>query len=334
MPLVSICIPAYNAEPFIAGTLESAFNQDYPHLEIIVSDDCSTDRTAEIVRNYEARGVRLIPQEKNLGMHANWNAVIRASSGKYVVKLDADDLLEPQYVSSMVTTLEAHPNVAFSHCACRLIDADSNFLGYERSIHGSFIRRGLDEWPRYVFGPMAVNIVTLRRSAYENVGGYDEGFAYSGDWKMHRDLLKIGDVYYNDQVMASYRVHAIGKKGLALIGARENLMHFEDMERHWPLGVPGKNRLLANARRRMAVGLVMAAAQAEPSEARELLRFLSLYGSFLSARLLALLLTMGGSGIINSYCYYKLHLRQVVKKLLYKLPESSIIVGIPSKPQP
>ncbi|MBM4275125.1 MAG: glycosyltransferase family 2 protein, partial [Deltaproteobacteria bacterium] len=75
--LVSICIPAYNAQRFIAATLESALRQDYPNLEIIVSDDGSADRTAEIVQAYGSRGVRLIRQARNLGMTGNMNAVIR-----------------------------------------------------------------------------------------------------------------------------------------------------------------------------------------------------------------------------------------------------------------
>src|SRR5208282_2551149 len=215
IPLVSICIPAYNTERFIAETLESALGQDYPNCEIIVSDDCSTDHTPEIVQNYAGRGVGLIRQEKNLGMYGNCNAVIKPSNGKFICKLDADDLLEPHYISSMAAVMESNPEVAFAHCACRLIDAEGKLLGYERSIHGSFIRQGLDEWSRYVFGSRAVNIVMIRRASYNAVGGYDERFSYSGDWKMHRDLLKLGYVFYNDAILASYRAHGTGKKGVS-----------------------------------------------------------------------------------------------------------------------
>ena len=254
-PLVSICIPAYNAERFISQTVESALAQDYPNLEIIVSDDCSIDRTQIILQVYNTKGVRLIKQNQNLGMHGNWNAVIRSSHGKYIVKLDADDLLAPQYVSNMVSIMEAYPEVTFSHCGCRLIDAEGRFLGYERSIRGSFIGKGFKEWPRYVLGSRAVNIVMLRRSAFDSVGGYDERFRYSGDWKMHRDLLQLGDVFYNDQILASYRSHSVNKTGVRLLQAKEHLMHLEDMAQNWPPSVPGKDRLLAQAQRIFAMGL-------------------------------------------------------------------------------
>lgn len=332
LPLVSICIPAYNAERFIAETLESALRQDYPMTEIIVSDDCSTDHTAEIVRQYEGHGVNLLTHGKNLGRYPNCNAVILGSSGDYICKLDADDLLAPEYISSLVSVMEAHPQVAFAHCACRLIDADGKFLGYERSVHGSFIRNGLEEWPRYVYGPRAINIVMLRRSAFDAVGGYDERFAYSGDWKMHRDLLGIGDVFYHDKILASYRVHSVGKTGVQLMQAREHLMHLDDMDSNWPNAVPGKYRLLARARYGNALGLVRNAARTSPDEAKELLKFLPDYGNFISVRILAEMVRIGGSPFLRWYIKNKLWLRQRVKGLLYKDPGS--INQTPSLSQP
>ncbi len=320
LPLVSICIAAYNAATFIADTLKSALAQDYPHLEIVVSDDGSTDRTREIVQTYEPNGIRFLRQEKTLGIHGNYNAAFRASTGKYVCNLDHDDLLEPDYVSTMVQAMESNSQISFAHSACRLIDAEGNFLGYERSIHGSFIRSGLDEWPRYVFGPRAVNRVMIRRSAFEAVGGYDERFAVSGDWKMHRDLLKLGYVFYCDKVLTSFRSHSVGKTGRRLLLAKDVLLHLQDMEQCWPLEVPGKAKLLLRARRRLAMGQVMAAADAGPQEAEELLRFLPLFGNFFRVRLLAQLIKLGGSGLIIIYCGYKSRLRQRIKNLLYKNP--------------
>jgi glycosyltransferase involved in cell wall biosynthesis len=322
-PLVSICIPAYNAERFIAATLESALAQDYPHFEIIVSDDCSTDRTLEILSDYAHTGVQVISQPRNLGMHANWNAVIRASNGKYVCKLDADDLLEHSYVSSMLQVMEDHQTIAFSHCACRLIDVEGKFMGYERSIKGSFIRNGLQEWPRYVFGPRAVNIVMIRRSAYEKVSGYDEKFAYTGDWKMHRDLLQIGDVFYNDSILASYRVHSLNKLGIKLLQAKEHLMHLEDMARNWPLSVAGKNRLLKKAYRLYAYELVKSMSTVSTKEAHNIYKFLPKYGYYWGPYLMAKLIRIGGGPLIRNYNNCKLMLRQVIKSFLYDQPRNT-----------
>ncbi|MFI5329505.1 MAG: glycosyltransferase family 2 protein [Desulfobaccales bacterium] len=331
-PLVSICIPAYNAERYITDTLESVLRQDYANLEIIVSDDRSTDHTPEIVQAYERRGVRLIRQAQNLGMTANMNAVIAPSRGKYVVKLDGDDLLEPKYVSSLVPIMESHPRVSFAHCACYLMDGDGKSLGYERSIHGSFIRSCSEEWPRYVFGPRAIHILMVRRTAFEAVGGYDESFIRSQDWKLMRDLLKVGDICYDDRLLARYRHHSAGKPGLQLLRAQAHLQHLDDMEKNWPPAVPGKARLLHRARRHLARWLlVQAAAQADRQEALKLLHYLPQYGNFLDVSILGHLVRSGGSGIILSYYRQKIRLRQAVKKLFYKSPDlagqTAIVAG-------
>jgi hypothetical protein len=318
LPLVSICIPAYNAAPFIAETLKSALGQDYPSLEIVVSDDCSTDDTVQVVRGFAGQGVRLIRQPQNLGRAGNLNAVIRASAGKYVCKLDADDLLGPDYLSSLVPVMEAHPNITFAHCACRLIDGGGNFKGYARSISGSFLRPGLREWPRYVFGSKAVNIILIRRAAFETVGGYDRRFGYSQDWKMMRELLRLGDVYYHDRVLASYRVPAWGKPGVRVLQAREHLLQLEDMDLNWPPEVPGKDRLLPAARRQLARDAARAAAFVTPEEAKAILSYLPRYGNYFEVRVLARLVRLGGAGLIRAYVHGKAWLRQGVKQFLYQ----------------
>ncbi|HSR30420.1 MAG TPA: glycosyltransferase [Anaerolineae bacterium] len=318
IPLVSICIPAYNAQRFVAETLESALEQTYPNIEIVVSDDCSTDRTAEIVKQYESKGIRLIRQPTNLGRYGNANAVIRASKGEYVLKLDADDLVDPDHITQQATVMQAYPQVVFAHVACRLIDADGKFIGYERSIHGSFIRTGAEEWPRYVSGPRAVNIVTLRRSAFDQIGGYDERYTYSGDWTMHRALLRIGDVFYNDNVLASYRAHSVGKAGIRLIQAQEHLMHLEDMERDWPPEVAGKQRLLKRARLKLGLAVARSAAHCESHERAQVLAYLPEYGNGWQIKLLARFVRLGGAPLVRQYYESQLLMRQVVKSFLYR----------------
>jgi glycosyltransferase involved in cell wall biosynthesis len=319
-PLVSICIPAYNAEQFIAETLESALRQTYPNIEIIVSDDDSSDRTAEIVREREPQGVRLLGQPRNLGRYGNCNAVIRTSSGKYVLKLDADDLIEPEHVAEQVAVMEAHSEVVFAHCACRLVDRDGGFIGYERSIGGSFIRAGVKEWPRYVIGSRAVNVVMIRRSAFDQVGGYDERYHYSGDWAMHRALLRIGDVYYNDRVLASYRVHDVGKEGIQRLQAYERLMHLESMESDWPPEVPNKDRLLRRARRRLAIVTVFGAAKSTGRERQEILDLITRYTEDADINLLAALVRHGGAFAIRAYVIVRNRLRLRFKSLILALP--------------
>ena len=103
-PLVSICVPAYDAARHVAEALDSALAQTYPHVEVIVVDDGSTDGTGEILRAYEDRGARVIRQA-NAGQCAAANRAFRASRGALVKFFDADDVLAPDHVARQVARL-------------------------------------------------------------------------------------------------------------------------------------------------------------------------------------------------------------------------------------
>jgi glycosyltransferase involved in cell wall biosynthesis len=103
-PLVSILIPAYNAERWIAGAVQSAVDQTWRRKEIIVIDDGSTDRTAEVVRRFACKGVTLV-STKNQGQCAAVNHGYRLSQGDYIQELDADDLLAPGKIERQLAAL-------------------------------------------------------------------------------------------------------------------------------------------------------------------------------------------------------------------------------------
>lgn len=102
---VSILIPAYNAAPFLAQTLESALQQDWPNLEIIVVDDGSRDDTLAIAQTYAGTKVRVATQP-NRGASAARNHAFSLASGTYIQYLDADDLLHPQKISAQMACLQ------------------------------------------------------------------------------------------------------------------------------------------------------------------------------------------------------------------------------------
>ncbi len=100
-PLVSILIPAYNAENWIASTIKSAVDQTWPNKEIIVIDDGSTDKTAEIARRFSAKNVKIVSTE-NRGLPAAVNYAYQLSQGDYIQELDSDDLLAPDKIEKQL----------------------------------------------------------------------------------------------------------------------------------------------------------------------------------------------------------------------------------------
>jgi glycosyltransferase involved in cell wall biosynthesis len=103
-PLVSILIPAYNAEPFIAQTLESALAQTWPRTEIIVVDDGSSDRTFDVARQFASDRVTVVTQ-RNKGAAAARNYAVSLSRGDFIQWLDADDLLAPDKISRQLEAI-------------------------------------------------------------------------------------------------------------------------------------------------------------------------------------------------------------------------------------
>lgn len=109
MPLVSIVIPAYNAERFLRASLDSIISQSYPVKEILVMDDASTDGTEAIARSYGDR-LTYYKQARNRGQFGNVDDGIALARGKYIAVYHADDIYLPEIVAQEVAFLEAHPD--------------------------------------------------------------------------------------------------------------------------------------------------------------------------------------------------------------------------------
>lgn len=110
-PLVSILLPAYNAELFIISALESILNQTYSNLEIIVINDGSTDNTEQIINTLTDDRIKLINNDNNLGLIKTLNKGIDFCNGKYIARMDADDISYPTRIEKQVSTMEENPSV-------------------------------------------------------------------------------------------------------------------------------------------------------------------------------------------------------------------------------
>ena len=116
MPLVSVAVVTYNSSKTVVETLDSIFNQTYPNLELIVSDDCSPDNTVEICREWieahKERFVRteMLTVEKNTGVSANMNRGADACKGEWVKDIAGDDVLLPDCVETYVEYVREHPD--------------------------------------------------------------------------------------------------------------------------------------------------------------------------------------------------------------------------------
>jgi len=114
-PLVSILIPSFNREDYIAATLESALSQTHTNIEVIICDNASTDSTASIVRSFVKRDPRVFffEQEKNLGPVLNWEECLKRAKGVYTHILWSDDLVEPRFLEETLALFKEQNDLAF-----------------------------------------------------------------------------------------------------------------------------------------------------------------------------------------------------------------------------
>ena len=133
MPKISIIIPLYNANRYIAGTLQSVLKQTYSNFEVIIVDDGSTDRGVEICQAFNDPRIKIIRQA-NRGLPGARNTGIRHAQGDYIALLDSDDLWSPHKLDRHISHLEQNPDVGISFCYSEFIDESDKRLGlYQKS---------------------------------------------------------------------------------------------------------------------------------------------------------------------------------------------------------
>jgi glycosyltransferase involved in cell wall biosynthesis len=190
-PPVTIGVAAYNCEPFIAETLESILAQDYPNRKIVVSDNASTDRTGEIVRSFEARGVRYHRQPENLGPGENFNWILREAQTSLVAVYHGDDVYLPSIVSREVAFLLDHPEAGAVFALDTQIDEGNRPIGESR-LPEELTGRTLFQFPETLFLVMRFGnnflrcpSVMFRKEAFEAAGPFNEAdFGSSVDLEM------------------------------------------------------------------------------------------------------------------------------------------------------
>jgi glycosyltransferase involved in cell wall biosynthesis len=211
-PKVSVIVPIYNQAPFIRETVDSALAQDYANLELLLSDDGSTDGTTDILREYAARDperVKLVASERNTGIAGAFNRALDAHTGEYIAWLGGDDVMLPGKLSRQVAALEARPEVIGCCHDAEVFDSDSGapygrFTEVYNGCRG--VRNGGVELlldPGYLMLP---STMMVRSSA---VGGlrFDPRIRVSNDWLFDIELFRRGQIVGLDDVLARYRRH-------------------------------------------------------------------------------------------------------------------------------
>ena len=197
--LVSIVVPAYNHAHYLDEAIASIRAQDYPHIELIVIDDGSTDDTVNVLTKYT--GLFRWETQKNAGQSATLSRGWAMATGSILGYLSADDALLPGAVSKSVEALRAHPEAVLTYCDFELMSPDSVTIRKVKA-------------PEVTWSEMVARIVCapgpgafFRRAAYEKAGPWDPSLRKIADYDFFLRLRREGDFQRIPEVLARFRVH-------------------------------------------------------------------------------------------------------------------------------
>jgi GT2 family glycosyltransferase len=217
-PLVSIIVITYNSSQYVLETLESTKNQTYENIELIITDDASTDKTVQICLDWlKKNGARfartnLITSPKNTGIPANCNRGLKDAQGDWIKYIAGDDLFIESCIDELISFADTHPNALIISANMYIYNnhiRPDSFSGIKDFSNIQFNKEGTTATAQYyiLLRGYSINSPTLifNKSVFENVGVFDEDMPYE-DWPYMLKCTKTGyKIYFLKKCIVNYR---------------------------------------------------------------------------------------------------------------------------------
>jgi glycosyltransferase involved in cell wall biosynthesis len=205
VPKVSVIIPAYNCAAYLAQAIESVLTQSLSDYEVIVIDDASPDDTAEVAASF-ANQILYLRNDLNRGVSFSRNRGTAASTGEYLVFLDADDVLLRDKLASQVQFLDTHPEFGVAYSDAAFCDEAGQDWGIRfsevRSPHSGNVLEAMC-WNNF----FPIHAAMVRRRCLDTVGWFEETYQPNEDWHLWLRLAGLTLFHYESRVLCKYRVH-------------------------------------------------------------------------------------------------------------------------------
>lgn len=206
IPLVSVVMPIYNADAYLRKAIESILAQSFRDFELIVIDDGSTDTSLEIIKSYFDKRIRLIKKQNNSGIIDSLNKGIRVASGKYIARMDADDISLPNRLKLQIDFLEINSNHALVGTTIEAIDNNGNSIDvYPEPTEDDDLKKGL--LVRNVF---AHGSTMMRTEIVRKVGGYTSFALHAEDYDLWTKIARSHKIANLVDLLYKWRVNPAG----------------------------------------------------------------------------------------------------------------------------
>ena len=211
LPLLSIAIITYNSEKFIGNGIQSILTQGYPNIEIIISDDASSDNTVKIISKYlktYPKQIKLLLAKKNIGAAANWFKCVSACSGKYIIGLGGDDEFYPNMLSKQVNIMEGDPDIAICYADASVFDISTQKELYCLSEKSPTKSGGIEVALRdcIYYSPTMM----FRKSWVSNENSFAT-IRHSSDIAFYKEIMILsapnGKIHYLPEIVYKYQKH-------------------------------------------------------------------------------------------------------------------------------
>lgn len=210
LPLVSVIVPVYNQSKYIEETLSSIMEQSYSNIEVLISDDCSTDSSVEIISSFlnsylGSVEIKFFKQESNLGISKNINFLIENIKGVYLVLFSGDDLMMPDKIHKQVSLMLNDAECSICYHDVVVFDSSNNKRLCLYSDRHKPREGGADE----LIANMSFNCGCSTMMKMENKVFCDTKIKFSSDWLHCIELLiqSSGKIMYINEVLGKYRRH-------------------------------------------------------------------------------------------------------------------------------
>ncbi|MDR3574629.1 MAG: glycosyltransferase [Anaerolineaceae bacterium] len=203
-PRISVILPVYNAERYLAAAIDSILAQTYPDFELIIINDCSSDHTPEILSAYTDQRMRVINNASNLKLSKSLNLGIEIARGSYIARMDADDISLPERFEKQVAFLEKHPDIGVLGCWVKRIDNLGNITGkvvYETQPEAI-------KWELFFRTPLAHPTVMMQAAVIKSSGGFSNDIHAAVDYECWTRLIKTTRFANLPEFLLLYRMHS------------------------------------------------------------------------------------------------------------------------------
>ena len=200
---ITVLMPVYNAEKYLKESIESILNQTFKNFEFLIIEDGSTDSSVEIIRSFSDPRIRLIQNEKNLGITATLNKGIELASSELIARMDADDISLPERLEKQFDYFQKNPECALLSTAVRRFNSEGTKNKImEHNLEHFYYFSIFNTWIKHP-------TVMYKRSAVKEVGKYSR--TYAEDFNLWSKIIRKYNFYHINEVLLDYRITAIIK---------------------------------------------------------------------------------------------------------------------------